>query len=715
VKPDWTTQKVELDLAGKATLSRARLAVLGPVDLVQDLKGAVTLKRIKATLVPGENTPAELLIEGTVDDASLTLASPSFSDTISSLSGHFVLRPDAVEMQGHGESIQLGVLRAEGRYPFQDCVWDGTVEGDVARLGTALWRNVPQRELVSKTLEAFGASTFAVRASFEGSPVSALRIQAVRQGNPLLEGTIALDRGAEGWKVGAIEASTTIPINALGDFLPPGTETEGAANIRLSRAVSEDSFTVRADLTQSGILAGKYLKKRPGDPAVVEVNGTSWTPRTARVTYHGVEMPLRLEDGRVIADNLDMDLTPFTPLMPEGGSMRGRVRGSFATSPLTAALTLHGVGFTWNPQIGVDSITGGLAYSQGHVTCRDVTIRGANSDCAVTAGYQEGAWRGQVTGRQFDLNAILAMMDAVKAFEVPSEVVGAPSSTSGVSGQFAVNVQSLFYKRARLDNVRADVTLSGDRIQVRNFSARPYAGTVSGVIDITRARKPVPGSTKLDLVVDGIDARCVDELLFAEPRNFSGSLYGTVALKVPTESSISAINGASGAIEFQARNGSFGQLGLATKLLTVLKTTEVFRLRLPSFKDEGLTYQACTGALVLKDGTMTIKRIDLVSPAFAMNALGTIDFPRQDSKVNVQVNLLESVTGIVRHVPVLGGAVSRAAGGVAQLNLIVEGSPYDPRVRVEPGRPLEKATKRAGDAAVGIVEGVIDGIRGTLK
>lgn len=707
VKPDWTNHTVALRLSGTAALNQERLRAFVPLTGISDVAGTVTFKQVKATLEPRGGIPADLEIEGELREGRASVTS-GFTDALSQVSGSFGFHSGQAEHDLQGDSERFGPFTTAGRYTLASRRWEGTVSCDAGRAVVAFLGPRADKPMLSHAISAYGMSSFAASLVVSGDGVT---IQATREGEPALRGHVSLVLQEGGWNISSIEVSAALPLEVIKPVLPPAISVDGTADVDLHQDALDQAFTLRANLSQSTIAAGEYLKKRKGDNLAVEVRGSAWVPQSATITCLGVAIPLRIEEQRVVVENFDVDLVPLTLLLPEGGVMSGRVRGTFATSPVTLDLVCDHVAFTLNSQVRVDSITGDIAYADGHVTCRDLTVRGANSDCTITAGQKGAAWQGRITGKKFDLNAVLAMASAMKALRTSSGQGKEATPAQGITGAFSFDLESAFFRRARLDNVRADVEMTPEVIRVRNFSGRPYSGALTGTIDIVPARDPVPGSVQVHLKMDSIDGRFLDEILFAEPRGLAGAFSGNVSLQAPNRPGEEAMAGASGDVSFAAREGSFGKMGFATQILSAIKSADFIRLRMPSFKDEGLTFTTCAGSFSMRKGVLTLQQTSLVSPPFTMEAQGAVDFPRKNTNVVVHVGVLESVAGLTERIPVIGGAVSTAAS-VAGVELHVEGSPYNPTVRVQPLRRVGGIPKKVGEKAIDLLDKTIDRIRG---
>ncbi len=705
LKPDWQQRTVAIDVSGNVSLDDKRVAAFIPVSDLTGVAGSVNVKHAKATLRAGEGIPADLRVEGELRDARATLTA-GIKDRLSNVSGAFTIQPGQVGHDVQGESETFGAFNTKGAYSFAKKEWRGTIACDPGRAASSLLGERASTPLVAGALASFGASSFDVSVEMGDD---ALSIQATRTGGSALSGKLALSRQKDAWAVSTIDVSATVPLETMTPALPPSVSASGEARVNLRHSAADTTFAAQADLTDCVLSAGDYLTKRKGGAFVVDVTGAAWKPQSAVVSCLGVAVPLRFEDDRVVARDLDVDLAPLTPLLPDGCTMGGRLKGTFASPPVDVNLTCENVAFTLGAQVSVDSISGDIAYAAGHVTCRDLTVRGANSDCTITAGQKDSVWQGKITGKKFDLNAVLAMAGAMKAFGA-SQDEGAPSKHGqGISGTFAVDLESAYFRRARLDNVRANVEMTPEAIHVRNLSGRPYSGALNGSVDIVPARSAAPGTIAVDVRLDSIDGRFIDGLL-PEARGVTGTFTANVRLQAPNQTGEEAYAGADGEVSFAARDGSFGKMGFATHILSAFKSADFVRLRMPTFRDEGLTFTTCQGSFTIRQGFLTLNQTTLASPPFTMAAQGTVDFPRRNTNVLVNVSLLETAANATERIPLVGGALS-AAASVTGVELHVEGSPYRPTVRVQPLRRAAGIPKKVGEKAIDLLDKTIDRIR----
>ena len=163
----------------------------------------------------------------------------------------------------------------------------------------------------------------------------------------------------------------------------------------------------------------------------------------------------------------------------------------------------------------------------------------------------------------------------------------------------------------------------------------------------------------LDLSWNGADLRFADDLLYAEPRGLQGTTRGSADVRFPMVPGRQLLNGLSGDVTIEALDGTYGRMGFATQVLTVLRTTDALRLQMPSLQDEGLRFKESAATLVAREGVIEPVTFMLVDNAYRLTGGGWIHLPQDEMEVELGVFLLEGVAGPLRQVPVLGAGVDR--------------------------------------------------------
>ena len=210
------------------------------------------------------------------------------------------------------------------------------------------------------------------------------------------------------------------------------------------------------------------------------------------------------------------------------------------------------------------------------------------------------------------------------------------------------------------------------------FSLTPGAdtGTINGPVRIEN------GQCSVALTLQDTSLKLLDQVLLPESRGLRGRMTGTVDLGFPwgVEEPLSGLNGR---IELEGRDGSLGKLGIATKLLTALKTTEVLSLQFPGFGDKGLTFDHAVVKLGFQDGVMTIDEWLLEDKSYTLNASGTVNLAQDEVNVRVALNSLRGITRPLSKVPVLGKPVQLLEKGTS-FRFHISGALSDPTVRPAP-------------------------------
>jgi hypothetical protein len=302
-----------------------------------------------------------------------------------------------------------------------------------------------------------------------------------------------------------------------------------------------------------------------------------------------------------------------------------------------------------------------------------------------------------LAGQRLDVDAVLVLVGAAQAFG------GHPAGDSleerpaePTEGEFVVRLNELYYGGVRIDNLRAKVQADAKAIGVTGISLSPGSGNLTGAVTFSRVDGRVENIVA-DFQLQEIDLQFVDDMILKEPRGIRGIVTGSVSGDAPFGTGREIVAGATGTIQLSGRDGSLGKSGVADTVVKILKTTEIFALKMPSFKNNGLTYDTASTKLRLDNGVMGIYETVLGSTSYAMDIGGSIDFANDSSDVVVVARVLESISSLVERVPGLRDVVS-AGTDLAAVRVRVTGSPYEPEVGVIGGasavKPIQKVTNK---------------------
>ena len=481
-----------------------------------------------------------------------------------------------------------------------------------------------------------------------------------------------------------------MPLDLFAAMLPGAVRTEGNAKLSFRMGAEETGLHLEADLAGARLRVGDYVEKKPGDALGVAVKyrqAPDYALESATVTLLGESAELQLAGAVPGIPALNVNLAGLSPLLAKGGSLSGRVTGAVDLSPFKAKLQLDGAGIAPAPEVAINSVTGQVAYEAGALRCESLRVLGADSDCTADATLQNQVLDARVTGQKLNLNAVTALYDAFTAppegtassAAAPALPPGAPAQR--ITGRVSVQLESLLYRRARAEALRADAALTPQGIDIHNLALRQGAGSAQGAVHLAYG---TPNVLETSLKLSGLDLEFIDGLAFAESRGMRGAVTGPVNLRVPLASGDTLYRGLNGTVDARAENGTYGRVRYATELLTVLKGLEIVRLKMPRLRDEGLTFKTSTLKLRITDGRIAVEEFSVEDPAYAMAGGGTIDLPADAMDVMIGFNPLESVTGLVKVVPGVGQALDLLKDGTG-LRIRASGSPFSPTVRPEAG------------------------------
>ena len=713
VSPDFSNGVTAIDLSGQVEMTRERLRSLVDLPQIAEATGRVDLTRIKATIVPGEGMPADLVVEGGVKNGVLAIESEAWQDRFAPLSATFTAQPGRIDTLAQATSQKLGATTVDGQYVLDEREWRGTVQGDLSNMDLPFLKQAAAKDVAPGIVAAYGPSTFAITLTLPGPDQPRVAVAFDRDGAPELAGDVEWRKDREVWALGDVHVDAAIPGAALQAMLPESAAANGDVGLVFTRSREQSRFDARLNLGATELVFGQFIRKASGVVASIDIVGVAspavWQGQTVAIHCLGETVQGRFENGRFIVDPLDLNIATLAPLLSRGGEARGRVEGRVATNPTELDLTMIEFGAALSPDLAIDRVNGRASVRPDSIAIQDLAIVGANSDCRITAEKGGGRWSGNISGRQLDINGVEALLEALAEYRgdqpgtpdttpdaVPTS--GQPGGEEPFLGVFTANLETLLYRQAHFTNASATVTVQDRRIQVDNLRLARDGGSIVGAIAINSGR-PV-GRFATEMAVTNVPAQVIDELAFVEPRGLEGILNGTVMLEMPTGEGINPTHGLTGRIAFTGEHGTFGRLGIATQILSVLRATEIIRLRIPGLRDEGLTYDTCRANVSMSNGLMTFEEMVIRTPTYLIAAQGTINFPANDTELLVHVNLLESVLSAGDLVPGVRELADhlRAAGG---MRILVTGPPDNPSTSYGFGPP--------------IVGGITDDVRSTLR
>jgi len=667
------------DLTGNLRLDSNLLAMAVPVRSLREYSGEAAFARVSGTYRPGEGVPEDLVVEGELREAAATLMISGRPERFDQLQASFSTEGDTITASVEGYSETVGAAQFSGTYAVRERRLQGEGTGDVSR-ALQLIPKFPE-SLVTIARESFGRTQVVMDSTLHGPGSPTAHFQLEHKGVPDASAQFSIAIAPGESELTSIEVRAILPASSVSTLIPPQLSLEGPAMCVFQRRPGEPGFHLRADMDQVNARLGPYLEKRVGDPMHLVLNGNviekSWQLEDGVLHLLGQQVPLELGTGGLQSARIDLELGALAPLLPEGGSASGRITGTFAAMPTRARVQFHDAALHLSPGLALDTTGGELDFEDGVWRGRDLHISGERNDCTLSGEFSTAHWNARVAGSSLDLDTTLELLDTWREYR---QMHGMDAQETP-GGNIALEIDTVHYRRGTLQNVHTQIGLRGSHVEYNDLRFQPYQGQVTGRV-IQYPRPDAPSLLDMRLQFEDADLRALDDLLLSEPRGLEGLVSGHVTAQGPA-SSEQFLKELSGDIDFTARSGTYGRLGWSTRLITVLKTTEVLRLRLPTLRDSGLSFEDSSASLTFNNGLMQIRRFEVVDRAYSIEGDGQVNFPGEQSDINLRLYMLESVSGLVGNVPILRstvGLLKRASS----LRLHATGPPSDLIIRPDP-------------------------------
>ena len=713
LRPDFDAPSLAIDLRGRAKIRLAHVAAFLGSDVVRDAEGDLIVAVLTCTIAPGQGIPGDLAIEATLEDGKLDLKTDAYELRIAPVTIEFATDSEGIHTTLRAASPDIGPLIVKGRYAPEEGKWLGRVTADVPLIVAAFLLPESGLPIIDPVLARYGHSTFWAELELPTDENDGVAVYLRREGAPTLEGRLAFVPDASGsMRLGKIEVESRMQLEGLGEEIFSDVAATGEGRITFTRDPAQARFDFQADLTQASIKAGEFIEKKQGDRFGVRISGDAgdtWATREIRIDLLEETVAVVLtEDGGASKVQFNLEMERLAGLFPEGSTTHGTISGEFTSAPWEGRVAFERVRFAIDSERQVRSISGTLEIVDDNVAIRDFSVAGVNSECVLEATRQDGRWDGSLTGAALDLDWVRVLANGAASFTSHREGPAPGDSIwdDPILGEFYVHLDKMYYRRGEMDAMTARVLAGPDAIRIQDLSLRPYSGKLTGTIDI------VPGGdtdalVRAELKLDEIDGRIFDEILYDEPGEVHGTISATVSVSAPLGAPKAMIAAANGRAVWTATEGSLGKLGFATKLLTALKTVEVINLKVPSLRDEGLTYNTFTGEVQINSGVMTLNNVLLDGGAYELEADGQVDFAQEEIDVTVHVHVLESVSKIIEKVPVIG-EITKLTTDLVGVTVLMKGSPYDLETVVVPGGDsILENTMEIGEKAIEGVTKVI--------
>lgn len=645
--------------------------------------GALTLTQgtLVCTKLAGVFTapdlPEALELEATINNLAADVHATSYNDQIAAENIKLTASDTGIHAELTGRSSVFGPVSATGRMALATRDIEGEITLHPARAG--ILPPTYREGTTGAMLADLGALPLQVDYSHGGG---LLRFTAE---DPYpLSGTLRVTPPQTGGAPFSLTATAAVPMARLEPYLP-GLDASGTMQVHFSVSPEDGSVLARADATATDI-QWSILRKRPGFDAVVALDGR-WEAKGPAFTRGHLRAGNESIDFDVAAAAIDtgdfsLDLASFGPLLPPGMSLAGGLRGRYGREPGELALLFEDATLALESAAPPLTANGPARWDAGDWTLDGLELALEKSRGALNAGRRDGTWSGELHAERFTIDELIQLYQSYDSLDIPDGGATAPSRPTGV---LRVTADRLDWVEASVEDARWTVESTPRRITLGGASFVYGEGTGAGQVVYTPARAERPAAVEAELRLNKMDAGLLEGILLDEARGLKGLIDGAAALSFPLRpESPSVLHDMNGTIRFEAFDGTLGKAGLATKLLTALRTTDILRLKLPQLRDRGLTFEELAGHIEIESGVLRLERFAMADTTYILEANATFDFPEDTAEGEVDIQILEGVTGIARRIPILGEAAN-LVNKVFGVPIKIVGPASDPAFRV--GRP----------------------------
>ena len=315
------------------------------------------------------------------------------------------------------------------------------------------------------------------------------RIRFEREAAPRVNAALVLRAEPPEDPLRDLDVAADLPAEALTGFLPEAAQASGVGSLRVRRSGGGAGFFAEADLGGLGIATGEFLEKKAGEPLTVRVEGVAGERWEARKLILAAEQRRdrgRDREGRTSPRPTSISTSPRSRSCSSTARAR-RAACAAASTPRPSRQSSSS--WTWGsgsrPSSASTRPTARLRLRGDDWGVRDLRVRGRESDATLDIAVQSDQLRGRVIGERIDADFVREFFEQLDALDSRS---ASPTPSPGTSGNLAIAVDRVFYRRAEAEQLSAAVPFEHDDIHVRDLAFAVGEGRVSGRVGRRRAQ-----------------------------------------------------------------------------------------------------------------------------------------------------------------------------------------------------------------------------------
>ncbi|HBI48096.1 MAG TPA: hypothetical protein DDX93_05195 [Smithella sp.] len=175
-------------------------------------------------------------------------------------------------------------------------------------------------------------------------------------------------------------------------------------------------------------------------------------------------------------------------------------------------------------------------------------------------------------------------------------------------------------------------------------------------------------------------------------RTISGRLSLTGEVSASGRNADDLKKTAAGTFKVRAERGVLKKFSSLSKIFSLINFYQMIKLKLPDMTTEGMTYNAITSNMLLKNGVISSEDFFIDSDSIQISGSGKIDYLKKELDFIVGIHPLQTLDFIASKIPIAGWIITDEKGKLITVHFKVDGTWDNPNVRPIPARSIGKGT-----------------------
>lgn len=301
-----------------------------------------------------------------------------------------------------------------------------------------------------------------------------------------------------------------------------------------------------------------------------------------------------------------------------------------------------------------------------------------------------------ISGKYHSEQTPQATLDIASSYmNIDDLLVFAPVDTTkdnkpGMDCKINLRVDLLNYNKLQLSKLSADIHKESGNTYIQNLTSDVFGGKLSG-----KGRVAPEGTlgNRYDLSIDLSHVNANKLLTSLEAsRDVTGelTLHGDLTARGHNLTDIK--KSALGNIRLHLRDGSLRKFSTLSKVFSILNVSQLLKFQLPDMVSGGMPYNTITGSIAVRDGSTSSQDLFISSDAINISVIGSADLVKEELKLTIGVQPLQTVDKVVNRIPIVGWLLTGKDKSFLTAYFEARGNWSDPKVSAIPVKSMGKGT-----------------------